>query len=89
MRASAGDLSVSGLARSYPVSLTAIQKHVGVLESAGLVRKTRRGREQIVTSDGAALAAARDVLDALECQWRERLDRFGDVLAELPHGEPA
>lgn len=59
-----------------------------MLRSAGLVAKARRGREQIVTSDAAALAAARHVLDALECQWRERLDRFGDLLAELPDGDP-
>ena len=88
LRASAGDLSVSGLARSYPISVTAIQKHVGVLEAAGLVRKTRRGREQIVTSQKAALGTARDILDALESQWRQRLDRFADVLAELPEGDP-
>lgn len=88
VRASTGDLSVSALARSYPISVTAIQKHVRVLESAGLVRKTRRGREQIVTSQEAALASARDALDALELRWRERLDRFGDVLAELREGDP-
>lgn len=87
VRASTGDLSVSGLARSYPVSVTAIQKHVGVLEAAGLVERTRKGRETIVTTRQTALATAREVLDALELQWRERLDRFGDTLAELPQGE--
>ncbi len=86
VRAAAGDLSVSALARAYPMSVTAVQKHVAVLESAGLVRKERRGREQIVTTEQARLAAAHDVLERLEAMWRERLDRFGEVLAELPEG---
>ncbi len=87
MRAGAGDLSVSALARHYPISVTAVQKHVAVLESAGLVRKQRRGREQIVTTEQARLATAHEILDRLEAMWRERLERFGDVLAELPQGE--
>lgn len=88
VRAGEGDLSVSALARSYPMSVTAVQKHVTVLESAGLVHKTRRGREQIVTTDPAALAAARAVLDRLEDMWRARLGRFGQALAALPEGDP-
>ena len=87
VRASGGQLSVSGLARNYDMSVTAIQKHVSVLESAGLISKQRRGREQLVTPDPEALAAARAVLDGIEAMWRDRLDRFGEVLAELPEGE--
>lgn len=89
VRAAAGDLSVSGLARLYPMSTTAIQKHVAVLESAGLVRKQRRGREQIVTTQPRTLATAREVLDGIEDLWRDRLDRFGRVLSEIPEGDPA
>jgi DNA-binding transcriptional ArsR family regulator len=87
VRAAAGDLSVSALARCYPMSVTAIQKHVAVLESAGLVRRTRRGREQIVTTDPGSLASARGILDRLESMWRDRLGRFGAVLADQPGGE--
>lgn len=88
VRAATGDLSVSALARHYPMSVTAVQKHVAVLEEAGLVRKERRGREQIVTTQATTLAAAHRALDHLESQWRDRLDRFGTVLAELPEGDP-
>ncbi len=87
VRAAAGTLSVSALARFYPMSVTAVQKHVDVLESAGLVHKNRRGREQIVTSVQRRLETARNVLDQLEAAWRERLDRFADVLAELEEGD--
>lgn len=87
VRAAAGDLSVSALARCYPMSVTAIQKHVAVLESAGLVRKTRRGREQRVTTDPTTLSSAREILDRLETMWRDRLGRFGAALADLPEGD--
>lgn len=86
-RAAAGELSVSGLARFHPISVTAIQKHVAVLESAGLVRKNRRGREQIVITVPARLAAAHQSLDRLEVMWRERLDRFGELLSKTQQGE--
>lgn len=87
VRSAAGNLSVSALARSYSMSTTAVQKHVAVLESAGLVRKQRRGREQIVTPEPRTLTTVRDVLDRIEDLWRERLDRFGQVLADLPEGD--
>ena len=49
-RAMQGEHSVSALSRNYPMSLPAVQKHVAVLERAGLVSKRRRGREQLVSS---------------------------------------
>lgn len=88
VRAAAGDLSVSGLAREYPLSVTAIQKHVTVLESAGLVRKERHGREQIVTTQERALATAHRILDQIETMWRARLERFAHVLDDVPEGDP-
>lgn len=89
IRAATGEHSVSALARRYPMSITAVQKHVQVLEGAGLVRKDRRGREQIVTTRREALTTAYRALDRLEAMWRERLTRFGDVLAEQPKGNQA
>ncbi len=88
VRAASGDHSVSALARAYPMSVTAIQKHVAVLESAGLVRRERRGRETLVTTQRAALATARQILDELETMWRARLDRFAAALDDLPEGDP-
>jgi DNA-binding transcriptional ArsR family regulator len=75
---------VSALAREYPVSFAAVQKHVAVLERAGLVVKRRQGREHLVSTDVATLRDAREQLEILEALWRDRLDRFGEVLAELP-----
>jgi DNA-binding transcriptional ArsR family regulator len=79
-----GEQSVSGLARRYPMSFAAVQKHVAVLERAGLVTKQRRGREQRVSGDPTALRAARGLLDRLEALWRGRLDRIDDLLTDPP-----
>jgi DNA-binding transcriptional ArsR family regulator len=72
--------SVSALARRYPMSFAAVQKHVAVLEGAGLVTKRRRGREQLVAGDAAALRRASEVLDEIAAAWRARMDRFGAAL---------
>jgi DNA-binding transcriptional ArsR family regulator len=72
--------SVSRLADFYPMSFAAVQKHVAVLERAGLVIKERRGREQLVRTDGDAVGQARRVLDELEAAWRGRVDRMADLL---------
>jgi DNA-binding transcriptional ArsR family regulator len=76
-----GELSVSRLAAAYPISFAAVQKHVAVLERAGLVVKERRGREQIVRADLAAVRRARRALDELEMVWRERVGRMSRLLA--------
>src|SRR5947209_10118606 len=66
--------SVSRLAELYPMSFAAVQKHVAVLERAGLVTKERRGREQLVRTDHDAVARARRALDDLERAWRGRVE---------------
>jgi DNA-binding transcriptional ArsR family regulator len=80
--------SVSELARGYPISLTAVQKHVTVLAEAGLVTKRRHGREQRVAGEPAGLRRARVLLDAYEQLWRDRMARITDVLADEPADKP-
>lgn len=75
------ELSVSRLAAAYPMSFAAVQKHVTVLERAGLVTKERRGREQLVRTDPDAVGRARQTLDELESAWRARVDRMSGLLA--------
>jgi DNA-binding transcriptional ArsR family regulator len=76
--------SVSRLAELYPMSFAAVQKHVAVLERAGLVTKERRGREQLVRTDRTGVGRAQVVLDELEATWRGRVDRMADLLGEAP-----
>lgn len=77
-----GERSVTDLARRYPMSFAAVQKHVAVLERAGLVTKEQRGRERIVHGRIEALRDVNRLMDELETVWRERMERFGEHLAE-------
>jgi DNA-binding transcriptional ArsR family regulator len=79
-----GEPSVSQLADVYPMSFAAVQKHVAVLERAGLVTKERRGREQLVRTDPDAVDRARRILDELEAAWRRRVERMAGVLGQRP-----
>ena len=80
--------SVSDLARRYPISFAAVHKHVGALARAGLVTKTRHGREQRVRGEVATLRTAHRLLDDLETVWRGRIDRIGEILADPTAGAP-
>ena len=80
------DASVSVLAERYAMSFAAVQRHVAVLERAGLVRKERRGRERLVRGDVDTIRAATRLLDQYEEIWRGRLDRLDDLLAEPTEG---
>jgi DNA-binding transcriptional ArsR family regulator len=80
--------SVSELARRYPISFAAVHKHVATLERAGLVTKTRHGREQRVRGDAAALRSAHRLLDDLEALWHGRIDRIERILAHPTERAP-
>jgi DNA-binding transcriptional ArsR family regulator len=79
-----GAHSVSALARRYPMSVAAVQKHVAVLEEAGLVSKRRQGRESLVRGDIERVRDARGALDALEVLWRDRVAQMDEILAKDP-----
>ncbi len=66
------------------MSFAAVQKHVAVLERAGLVVKRRHGREQRVRGEPGALREAGALLDRLASLWRGRVDRIDAILAEPP-----
>jgi DNA-binding transcriptional ArsR family regulator len=85
-RAQEERLSVSALAREFPISLTAVQKHVAVLERAELVSRQRVGRESIVRAESAALDRARAALDRLDSAWRGRIERIDHILDDEQGG---
>lgn len=80
-RTLAGEATVSELAESYAMSFAAVQKHVAVLEGAGLVTKEPKGRTRIVRGDPQQLARARNLLDRYAELWRGRIDRLDALLA--------
>lgn len=83
------EITVSALAAAYEMSFAAVQKHVSVLESAGLVNKNRHGRERLVRGNPDTLRKAQLLLDQYEELWRRRIDRLDALLADHPSGDAA
>ncbi len=79
-RVLAGEHSVSALAQHYPMSFAAVQKHVAVLERAGLVSKRRSGREQLASGEVEAVRSVTALLAEFEEVWRGRIGRIDDLL---------
>lgn len=79
-RISMRSMSVGAIARHYTISLAGVAKHLDVLERAGLIRKTRKGKEQIVTINPSALAEANDYLAMYRKLWEQRLDSLDHYL---------
>jgi DNA-binding transcriptional ArsR family regulator len=83
-RAIGGEEGVAELADHNPKSFAAVQKHIAVLERAGLVTKRRIGRRKVVGTNVEALRVARRLLDRYEDLWRERIDRMTELVTENP-----
>lgn len=79
-----GEQSVSALARNYEMSLTAVQKHVAVLEGAGLITRRRHGRESLARGEARAIRSASELLTELEALWRERVARIDTLIETSP-----
>ncbi|CAL8974187.1 hypothetical protein PROP_01359 [Propionicimonas sp. T2.31MG-18] len=79
-RVLAGEHSVTALAASYDMSFAAVQKHVAVLERAGLLTKRRSGREQLASGDVDAVRSVASMLTELEDVWRGRIDRIDQLI---------
>src|SRR5215213_1558866 len=82
LRALSGREGVAELAAHYPMSFAAVQKHVAVLERAGLVTKERNGRRKVVRTNIGQLRQARGLLDLYETFWRGRIERMTDLIAD-------
>lgn len=86
-RALAGEHSVSALALKYEMSFAAVQKHVAVLEKAGLLSKRRHGREQLARGDVDAVRSVASMLGELEQIWRGRVTRIDELISSDPTQE--
>ncbi|HVV85369.1 MAG TPA: metalloregulator ArsR/SmtB family transcription factor [Kofleriaceae bacterium] len=77
-RLARGPARITDVALPFAMSLAAVSKHVKVLERAGLVRRTRQGREHTLELDAAPLREVASWAERYEQYWNERLDRLED-----------
>ena len=79
-RAIAGEEGVAELAGHYPMSFAAVQKHIAILERAGLVSKQRIGRRKVVRTSVERIRVAQDLLNRYQELWRGRFDRMTELI---------
>ena len=77
-----GESRVTDLASQYDMSLNAISKHIKVLENAGLVRRSLRGRTHWIAADLAQVGVMSDWLASLQSIWALRLDKLDELLQQ-------
>ena len=82
-RISKRGMSVGEIASQYHLTFAAVAKHLSVLENAGLVKKARKGKTQIVTIAPKAFAAANDYLENYRAIWENRLDSLDKYLKSV------
>jgi len=87
-RAIDADEGILELASHYPMSFAAVQKHVAILERAGLVTKQRIGRRKVVRTNLEQLRIVRRLLDQYEELWRGRVDRMRDLIDHAKEAHP-
>ncbi|HEY2052058.1 MAG TPA: metalloregulator ArsR/SmtB family transcription factor [Caulobacteraceae bacterium] len=81
-RLAGGETRVTEVAAPFDMSLNAVSKHIRVLERAGLVRRSVRGREHLLALDLAPLEAASQWLEEHRALWAWRLAELDKILKE-------
>ena len=81
-RAIGGEEGVAELAAHYPMSFAAVQKHIAILERAGMITKERIGRRKVVRTNLEGLRLARSLLDRYEELWRGRVARMTALVTQ-------
>ncbi|MEQ9314993.1 MAG: metalloregulator ArsR/SmtB family transcription factor [Henriciella sp.] len=81
-----GEETVGRLAAPHDMSLAAVSKHVGILSDAGLVRRTRQGREQVCSLERERLAEVAEWTARYSRFWSDGLDRL-EALLKIDNGE--
>ncbi len=83
-RLSAGDATVNELAQPYDVTLQAVSKHLKVLESAGLVSRSREAQRRPVHLEAEVFDLMTKWLERYHRQAEERYRRLDDLLRSMP-----
>lgn len=83
-----GERSIGALAKPHAISLAAASKHVRVLEQAGLIRRTIRGRTHLCRLEPGPLASAHEWLGFYERFWTTRLETLERLLRQADETPP-
>jgi len=83
-RLAQGEAAVSRLAEPFDISLPATLKHLGVLEKAGLIARTKEGRVSRCRLVGDPLKDAAEWIAHYRRFWERQLDALAEHLAETP-----
>jgi len=82
-RLALGEIRVTDLAEPYDMSLPAVTKHLGVLEKAHLISRTKEGRVVRCKLTPAPLKSAADWIEKYQIFWEGKLDALADYLKDL------
>lgn len=72
--------TIGELVEKYNISFAAVAKHINVLETAQLIKKSRHGKEKIITINGKGIEFADKYLQNYAVLWSDRYDRLEDIL---------
>ena len=86
-----GETNVGALVDRFPISFNGVSKHIKVLERAGLIERTIRGREHRLRIQARPLRAAANWLDCYRALWESKLDVLEALLArnQAPSAVPS
>lgn len=87
-RLSNGDATVNEIAAPFAMSLPAVSKHLKVLETAGLITRSRTAQWRPCHLEAAPLKDANSWISSYRRFWEASFDRLDDYLKELQAGDP-
>ena len=88
-RLRSGDKSAGELAEPLPISRSAVSQHLKVLETAGLITRSKSAQQRIVALNADALTEAAGWLQSAHDEWQQRFDNLDRILAEEVPTDPA
>ena len=77
-----GQLSIASLSSHFTMSRTAVTKHLGILESAGLVSSQKAGREKLYRLEAKPLQTLKHWLEFYEQFWDDKLEKLKFIVEE-------
>jgi DNA-binding transcriptional ArsR family regulator len=84
-----GDMSSGELAEPLPISRSAVSQHLKVLESAGLITRSKSAQRRIVSLNADTLTEAAEWLQSAHDEWQQRFDSLERILVEEVPTEPS